>query len=44
MPNCQSCDGEFAAEDLTRHERAGVVRVHCPDCGCAMGTYRDPAR
>jgi NAD-dependent SIR2 family protein deacetylase len=43
MPTCRGCGETVDADELERHERDGLVRVHCPDCGFAMGTWRDPA-
>ncbi len=43
MPTCRGCGGEYDAADLVRHERDGVVVVHCPNCQYRMGTWRDPA-
>ncbi|MFC4360080.1 hypothetical protein ACFO0N_19190 [Halobium salinum] len=40
MPTCHHCDATHTAEELTRHERPGVVLVHCPDCDCLLGRYR----
>jgi uncharacterized Zn finger protein len=39
MPKCRNCSGEFDASELVRHERDGLVVVHCPDCEFAMGSY-----
>jgi uncharacterized Zn finger protein len=44
MPTCPSCDGEYDAEELKRHERDGMVFVHCPDCGHSMGAYNRHSR
>lgn len=41
MPTCQACDGTHEADELVRHEREGVVTVHCPDCHATMGRYRE---
>ena len=43
VPTCRGCETAFDVEDLDRHERDGLVLVHCPDCGFRMGTWRDPA-
>ncbi|HKL28050.1 MAG TPA: hypothetical protein VJ898_02165 [Natrialbaceae archaeon] len=43
MPTCRHCGAEHEAADLVRHERNGLLLVHCPDCNCLMGTYRDPS-
>ncbi len=43
MATCRRCGTESDAEALDRHERDGLVRVHCPDCGGPMGSWRDPA-
>jgi hypothetical protein len=40
MPTCRHCSAEVATEDLVRHERPGLVRVHCPQCQCLLGRYR----
>lgn len=40
MASCASCDGEFTAEELTRHDHGRLVIVHCPDCGHPLGRYR----
>ncbi|WP_232687361.1 hypothetical protein [Halobacterium zhouii] len=39
MPTCKRCGGVFEAGELKRHEVAGMVRVHCPNCGFALGEY-----
>ncbi|MFB6218554.1 MAG: hypothetical protein ABEH77_05160 [Halobacteriaceae archaeon] len=41
MATCTNCEGEFEPAELDRHERNGFLRVHCPECGCAMGSYYD---
>lgn len=43
MPTCKSCGEEHDATDLVRHEGDGVLHVHCPNCECVMGFYRDRA-
>ncbi|WP_267642498.1 hypothetical protein [Haloarchaeobius amylolyticus] len=43
MPTCKHCTAEVETEDLIRHERRGLTLVHCPDCNCLMGQYRDPS-
>ncbi|WP_281177857.1 hypothetical protein [Halalkalicoccus paucihalophilus] len=40
MTICGRCEGEFTAEELTRHERGPLLLVHCPDCGMVLGSYR----
>ncbi|WP_336034801.1 hypothetical protein [Halobacterium yunchengense] len=44
MPTCHGCGGEFEAADLVHHERDGVHVVHCPDCGCTLGSYNEHRR
>jgi uncharacterized C2H2 Zn-finger protein len=39
MPSCASCETDFEAEELERHERDGMAFVHCPDCGRTLGQY-----
>jgi len=39
MPTCDNCEATREADELERHEREGMVFVHCPDCGHALGTY-----
>lgn len=43
MPTCRGCGEEHETDTLERHERDGLVIVHCPDCAYTMGTWRDPA-
>lgn len=43
MPTCPHCETAHDAEDLHRHEREGMVTVHCPDCTFVLGYYRDRA-
>ncbi len=43
MPTCKHCATEVETEDLVRHERHGLTLVHCPDCNCLLGKYRDPS-
>jgi hypothetical protein len=40
MPTCSRCGETHETADLTRHEEARLVPVHCPDCDCLMGRYR----
>ncbi|WP_435361264.1 hypothetical protein [Haloarchaeobius sp. DFWS5] len=42
MPTCASCESTVSTDDLVRHERDGFLFVHCPECHCCMGHYRDP--
>jgi uncharacterized Zn finger protein len=44
MPTCQSCGTTHETTALVRHEFHDLLVVHCPDCNCMMGTYRDPGR
>ena len=44
VPTRKGCAGEFDVEALCRHERAGVVLVHCPDCGRLLGAYNRRTR
>ncbi|MFB6120400.1 MAG: hypothetical protein ABEJ68_04710 [Halobacteriaceae archaeon] len=44
MPTCRNCDEQFDAEELERHEREGMVFVHCPDCGRPLGQYNRHSR
>jgi hypothetical protein len=30
-------------DDLVRHEREGLLRIHCPDCKGLLGAYHDPS-
>lgn len=39
MPTCKRCQNVHEADELVRHDSGGMVYVHCPDCGCIMGTY-----
>lgn len=41
MPTCTNCGAEREAEELCRHEREGMVLVHCPECNAVLGYYRD---
>jgi len=34
MPTCNHCGTEHEAPELVRHEREGLLLVHCPDCNC----------
>lgn len=43
MAICKHCGGTYEADELVRHEHGSLVVVHCPDCNCTMGTWRDPA-
>jgi hypothetical protein len=43
MPVCPGCETDHDVTELCRHEREGVVIVHCPDCNRPLGRYRDPA-
>lgn len=40
MPVCPRCHTDHDVEDLVRHERPGILLVHCPACECVMGSYR----
>jgi uncharacterized C2H2 Zn-finger protein len=44
MPGCRHCGTDHDTEALVRHERDGLVLVHCPNCNCVMGSWRDPAK
>ncbi|MFB6072300.1 MAG: hypothetical protein ABEJ88_04955 [Halobacterium sp.] len=44
MTTCPGCEQRYDADELTRHERDGVVHVHCPDCGQRLGTYNEHMR
>jgi len=39
MADCPRCGGDFDVDDLVRHERESLVRVHCPDCATLLGDY-----
>ncbi len=43
MPTCGHCGQETPVESLVRHEHETGVVVHCPDCNCVLGRYRDPS-
>ncbi|WP_254536311.1 hypothetical protein [Halomarina litorea] len=43
MPTCPHCETDLDASDLCRHEREGLVTVHCPTCNFVLGYYRDRA-
>jgi phage FluMu protein Com len=43
MPQCRYCDADLDADDLVRHERNALLRVHCPECKNLLGAYRDPS-
>ncbi|EJN60668.1 hypothetical protein [Halogranum rubrum] len=40
MPRCHRCETDHDATDLVRHDRRGVLLVHCPTCSCLLGQYR----
>jgi NAD-dependent SIR2 family protein deacetylase len=40
MATCRHCEATHPADELTRHESAGLVLVHCPDCRRLLGRYR----
>jgi Zn-finger nucleic acid-binding protein len=42
MPVCPNCDADHDVTALRRHERRGLLLVHCPDCNRLLGRYRDP--
>jgi len=44
MTTCPRCGEEYGPADLKRHEREGIHTVHCPGCGCHLGTYNEHAR
>ncbi|MFC5972425.1 hypothetical protein ACFPYI_13875 [Halomarina salina] len=44
MPTCPNCGADHETAALCRHEREGLVVVHCPDCNFLLGRYRDPSR
>jgi hypothetical protein len=44
MPRCTHCETDHDVEALVRHRRGDLLLVHCPDCNCMMGSYRDPSR
>ena len=41
MTRCKGCGEEFDPEELTRHERDGMVHVHCPNCGRRLGDWNE---
>jgi Zn ribbon nucleic-acid-binding protein len=41
VPTCPSCENGFTLDELTRHDRDGVHRVHCPDCGHHLDTHNE---
>lgn len=43
MVTCSHCGREYDPDDLVRHEHETRVVVHCPDCHCVLGQYRDPS-
>jgi len=43
MPTCAHCGQSIPVDELVRHEHETRVVVHCPDCHCVMGQYRDPS-
>jgi hypothetical protein len=43
MPHCRYCDADVDVDDLVRHEREDLLRVHCPECKGLLGAYRDPS-
>ena len=42
MTTCINCDADLSPEDLVRHVRETRTVVHCPECNCLLGQYRDP--
>jgi NAD-dependent SIR2 family protein deacetylase len=40
MPVCSHCETDYEVDDLVRHDRRGVLLVHCPSCECLLGRYR----
>ncbi|WP_199174830.1 hypothetical protein [Halegenticoccus soli] len=40
MPTCKYCGAEREPSELIRHERPGVLLVHCPECQRLLGRYR----